>query len=1101
MALEIMFRAGRPRSTEEPLVERADMTRFRLHPGVDGRYLLPGVALRTGPPDHVVRVHRFEAEVQGVVGPLAQVLRTTWVPPDRVPDQVVGEAVLAEDVAVPMSVVAASLGPSAPVRLVPIRVLWKLEHLGSAGSTVSAPPVLVELEFVPLGVPRPPAVPGRAAPDEIEPVAHRGLGGRIGGCATIDLGTSSSTVTMCRSEPKGMPGMDPTQERVLGAGVADVLAGLSGEVEAAWRAVAARLHLPDDLSGRLRGRPSSGLVQSAVAAIELQCRDDPDSAVMLRPALHDCYRAAFRAPAMETFKLECHTFSTTGTATVDSTATVASEVQLPLLYLGDRPDYFTNDDPTVEPKVIRDLKRRFAQRRPTPEADISTERVVAAAYAFLADSAEREVAGTEGPDPLPRFQEIVATYPTTTTPESRRQLKLLLEESAGIPTVNTDYDEGVAAGLYFLFQDIGPDQATGAERFRAKSRAVDGNDRVREQTVVVIDIGGGTTDIAVIRYTMVDETESGALGRSYRIRPEIVGSTGHALLGGHYLTLHVFYWLKAAVVDAIVKQERDLDDFRREVVGFPRGGLVAALLAGERAGPELFDPTLRDLLRRLLPTRWADQPDSPAHQVGFDAFWRKAEEIKVALGRKDAKPVTLSSSEVAELLKAVHLEHRAVGAGAFGQLWDGGVPRLDASLVVQLQPSDLAELIRPAIDIAAAHAAGVVQKVITNGRAGGLDRILLSGQSSLMPLVAERVSEAMERIRLPEDSLRPRRIPEPEVERDYAKQAASIGACWARSNVLYGQRAGDNSSVRAGRTELMIRVDNLHTALPSDFQQYRFGRFEPLFRLGDRFRELDGTGRRGVRTPGFEAVPGTHEIWRVLGHQHIVPWSYFPADDLAEGTAAGGLRRPDPVIWGDDGTMQVMVELDQACAPTLHLCNNGVPHYVAAGTPVTFAGRSTLGALASVPPIRVRTGRNTGSDPERLAVFDAQRAAEPDGGFDMMVRPENDLDLDPVPGRILRSLPPVSRRTGHYVFEMVVDGVSRVSDPVPVPGDRDRAEYHALLLATGELRVFRGELPFLTADNLHELEDPKRAGAVLSRPVFGVTSEKNSAWDPYSGEH
>jgi hypothetical protein len=1112
--LDLEFRVTRPGPADRPAVEHAGPSRYRLHPGRDGAYRLPDVVVRTRPGVWVVDLVHLDIDTPGLGGELAQKLKANWVPREATPQSVAGESVLAQGVEVPMSLVLRGTGLRAPGGVPSVRVVWTPYAVdpGNPRTATPTPPVEMILEFAAPGAPRGTSGPGSGL------VTHRTGADPINGWAAIDLGTSSSTVTMCRAKPGSLPGMDRGQEHALALALADLLAGLTGEVATAWAGVATTLPGIDataraNLPARLRERSDSDLVQRVVAAVELLCRDDPAVADELRGGLHAAYRTAFRTPPLQTYALESHRFAATGETSVDSAATVVSTTTPPLLYLGERPGYFDNAEDGVAYPVIRDLKRRFARRRESPLPQlaamtesgegVAVERIVAAAYVFLADSAER-VVGAERAERVagagtPEFRTVVATYPTTTTPAARTSLATLLRDQAGFVEVVTDYDEGVAAGLYFLMQDIGKDQATGAEMFRARARAVRGAEDVWEQTVVVVDIGGGTTDVAVIRYTMSDETpaDPDVLGRAYRIRPEVVGSTGHPLLGGHFLTLRVLYWLKAAIIDAILAQSNpELDKFRREVGEIPLGGFEAAVVEGSTSTAPV-PRTQRDLLRRLMPTSWsADDPVT--HQAGFDRFWRQSEAIKIALSTADAKPYRLEAAELRDLLDPL----RPRESGAFQHLWNGDVCRIDDDVVVELRPDDFVRIVQPAVDIAAEHAASLVQKVIMNGRASGLDRILLSGQTSLMPLVAERVGATLAGIRMPDEDTRTYRMPEPEVERAFAKEAASIGACWARANVEFGQRDADNKAVRRGRTELMIRVDNLNTALPSDFEIRKFGLNETLFKLGEPFRELDATGRRGVRTPDFDRVQGTHQIFRLLGHDHRVPWSSFPFSMLTE-TAANGQERKPGACFDDGGTMRVMVELDQDCAPTLHLCDRGAPHYVLAGVSavVPGLGPGTCG-FTSVPSVAVRTGRGTATDPLRDVTLVEGGDADPaalDTFFGVPVRPVDDVDAEPIGGHVLRSLPPVSAESGTYTFVITVDGVAHESDPVAVPGDRRTGEYKAVLLRTCELRLFRGELPFLTAHNLDDLET--RPGAVLSRSVGGGEPDEEPEWDPFTGEH
>ncbi|PLZ41352.1 hypothetical protein CBP27_05540, partial [Fischerella thermalis WC542] len=75
---------------------------------------------------------------------------------------------------------------------------------------------------------------------------------------------------------------------------------------------------------------------------------------------------------------------------------------------------------------------------------------------------------------------------------------------------------------------------------------------------MVLDIGGGTTDLALIRLSLEEINpfepgeDRGDGGRYYKLTPKLLGSSGHLQLGGELITLRLFLLLKAAIADCLL---------------------------------------------------------------------------------------------------------------------------------------------------------------------------------------------------------------------------------------------------------------------------------------------------------------------------------------------------------------------------------------------------------------------------------------------------------------------------------------------------------------------------------------------------------------------
>lgn len=1137
MSLMVHFEAD-----ELALVEQFGPNRFRLYAS-GGRYGLPNIWLRTTPDIPTVVLQSVRLIHTDVSGELDQWLRTSWVRDSRPVWEVSSRACIADGVSLLEAVVDRSLpqGLGTVSRGV-VRVAWVLAFDDPVGGPGEGH-VECYLDFAPADAVRSSA-PGASREETngaVPTLRHRSDEDSLKTFAAIDFGTSSSTVTLHDSRKVPPYHVDPEQAAQLSAALAAVLrdAPPEPEIAAQWRAGLARLEtgarkrlhpVPvtsiDDVAVALRQQPPKlELMHTVCLELDrLMARASPEVAQWLAPRLHQAYDLSFRTPPVPTLSLRPLPFG--------DRHDISSTVWVTATSLDPDP---MNPEPHVElgevasrstgACAIHDLKRRFG--RPGSEHDILPEigefgtdhgdranvvdHLVAAAYDFLAVRTEL-YARRDRDSPLERLNQLVVTYPTTTTPSTRRRLEKLIEHGLDIPKVTMSFDEGVAAGLYFLMRDLGGDQALGAEALRADSRPVPDEPGRWRQTMLVIDIGGGTTDIALIGLTLSDLTPEdlpdvadAAKGRYYLIEPEIIGSTGHPLLGGDYLTLRLFYWLKAAIVDALASGGATADDRQKVIKLLPpelrsdptTPGSLADIVIAESTAEHPAPRRETELLGGLLVTRWSND-DPETEKNAFRSFWAVAERAKITLGGGEV--FQLSKTEIEDLLMTITKNRTQVPWDDNAQLVDNIVPENGLTLTVD----DFTRLMRPAVQLAADYATDLVTKVLRKHPGERLDQVFLSGQTSKMKLVADEVSAQLARARVTgkDGASSPVELPPIEVETKFGKQAASLGACWAQNLTEFGDPNPDNPLVRQGRTVVKISVDNLRAALPCDFfRNVGGGQRALLFPLGKPFEELDPTGVKGVRSEWHTVTP-THEVQRELGKDDAIRWSYFAFGEYARETGASYNRR----VWeGQAATMMVQVELDQECTPTLHLCNRGEPRYVAYGVPHDLSGPlaefiDEEGLLAQLPEIIVVTGRGGARDPERRhPVCRAWRPGDTVSPFTVIVHPDDDPDSTAVSGMVCK-LPHTSSAHGAYSFRAVVGDREITLGELTVPGEwGSKASYSALLTSNGILRLHRGGLPYLRARNMSEVE--KKPGAVLTVPVSGDQTMIKDNWNPFSGKH
>ena len=122
--------------------------------------------------------------------------------------------------------------------------------------------------------------------------------------------------------------------------------------------------------------------------------------------------------------------------------------------------------------------------------------------------------------------------------------------------MQTAYDEAVSVAIFFLWREFGGNLNIGIESFKTRCRQ---NGNKWSQNVLVLDIGGGTTDLALIELTLEDKTpffadneDRGLGGRYYKLTPKLLGSSGHLQLGGELITLRIFRLLKVAIADFLL---------------------------------------------------------------------------------------------------------------------------------------------------------------------------------------------------------------------------------------------------------------------------------------------------------------------------------------------------------------------------------------------------------------------------------------------------------------------------------------------------------------------------------------------------------------------
>jgi len=972
----------------------------------------------------------------------------------------------------------------------------------------------------------------------------------------IDLGTSASTVTVVHTQRVTQSAMDTMQALELSTAFAELLASApepdntSGALEPdggrglreSWEQyrddVAARVAAsgamapgigPDALPVRLRGgdsrqsrRADVALLEATTIALETAVVSE-DLRRWLAPRLLQAYDRAFTTPALAALSLVPVRFDEKSPRPREISSSVEITESRPLT---------VRLDPDGTSNVYHEVKSRLAQPEDIPayrdqegREPATTVDLVAHAYLRLIEATEKYLARDDLGGERFRLDNAVLTYPTTPPPRVRERLHRIAVESLGLSRVRLQYDEGVAAALYFLMRYFGGQRDEfGTEALRARSRALprrEGRNDTWQQHQLVIDIGAGTTDIALVRLTLADRTpadvEPTTSGRYYLVTPEVINSTGHRRLGGNLISLRVFHWLKAALLDALLAAppEASACDAQTKLRTTALAAFELPIDADEvpQFAPYVVDNPdasravpfeIRRVTQEILPTANETAPgdpgsDAPPTGQGSPAFWslwRLAERLKldVCAGSRDgsAKTGRVSRTDLESVLT------------------DMGQSTLKALLPehLELSSDDFEQLISPLLDRVVALAGWLLKTSLGREQGGRLDRILLSGKPSQMPLLQRRISEALTgpKYRSPADL-----PPSLTIEHEYPKEAASIGAAWAQDIVEHGAGVShDVNLVRGGQTVAAIDVANLGNTLPCPFVLMRAEKIpETLLASGTTLVELDGSGRIGARMEWrdqeWSPLLGGFGVYRPVDDDTALVWGEFSYEARA---AQEKNFTPDPRLWGvnprgDSGVqVRAQLEIDELLRPGLNLCL-GRPHHVTGGVeplPVPVGNPKDSSRLTSLPGEIWVSARPTADVPDgQYRVFPAWPEELPAHEyFEDTFHDRVGHDSMGFPGRISGPLPPPSA-SGDYEFELRFANdppVSLGSFRVRTGGAR-QARVVATLDILGRLAVHRGYPPFWPAESMREVQD--EPGTVLRVDMDPGPPDRDPDLDPFNG--
>jgi hypothetical protein len=781
------------------------------------------------------------------------------------------------------------------------------------------------------------------------------------------------------------------------------------------------------------------------------------------------------------------------------------------------------------PKRYRGVRKSFLVPLDGEAVPVTSDQLVQAAWARLVEMTNQwrgrnPTACTKG-----RFTRAVVTYPTVAPPSVRREVENLVRDLK-FPDVVTDYDEAVAAALFYLHREFGGSLDLGPEVFKARSRR-DKNKWF--QNVLVLDVGGGSTDLALLQLTLEEVDpflpgeNRGAGGRCYVISPRLLGSSGNTQLGGELITLRVFRLLKAALADRLLAAVQDKALDSAALAGkvaqlgeaFVDGNgryKVGSILEAVAELPEsdaLFSDAL-NAAEQVLPTRWRN---NPARLQVFYTLWDHAEAAKIHLGARrpggEAPPAfELGEQEIGTLLAQCGIAHAVKEPGG---------------LRVSLEPARFERVAEPVIQEAVGIARGLLagrlprpEVAPTPAGAEGagepaqepLDWLILSGKTCNLDLVQRVIRQ--EFATSPHFVWNPERVT---FVPQYAKLAPSAGACYAeKMRRTAFAPARFKEQLRKGLNQLTYNIDNLFFFLPCSFlvpvhngQIEIFTAGQPLYRLDEQEVGKARSEPLGIRL--LNAV-----MRRDFQAATPVLWGSFDGMALAR-----ELEMPVPLFLN---RIMMQFEVDYRLFLRIFLWEGHSPHHAidpqAAFLDLGEAFRPAAGSEHALPPAGAapapgpgpaRSGYDisvdviaaqTNSRPATVLIAAGQELTETfHGSGDESWRGAIAAlpDLFDEGGRLAVHARPAGGGEWVHVGEL-----RRPVDPrPPQPGQERVTEYPRRYRLTldehGVLRVHLGEVPYWKTDDLGDWKT--RPGRVLQRDLELVEPPPRENRDPFCGVH
>ncbi len=708
----------------------------------------------------------------------------------------------------------------------------------------------------------------------------------------------------------------------------------------------------------------------------------------------------------------------------------------------------------------------------------------------------------------------IATYPTVAPPHVRKEIVEQLK-SLGVEHVTIKYDEAVAAAIFYFMCATAGGNTVGMEAFLARCRSV--NNTQRRQNVLVFDIGGGTTDVALIqlnvheRFPQWEPNENqGAGGRYYEVVPRLLGSSGHTQLGGDLISLRTFYLLKAILADEILasslrESHPTVSQRSRRLHGEP------FFLAGAYQPKSLIEHTIScqsshhadalELIESLLPTRWKDEP---SRAQAFYSLWQHAEDAKIRLGKKHQagdleEPFELSTNALQKLLLQFEIETTEIPFSL----------RLDRDL--------FDKSILPDLEEAAQLAKGLLSRLPTTSAPDNatpsqepLDWLILSGKTCQLTQTEQAMRKQF--AGLPQFSWNPERVTR---DPNFAKLATSAGACYAEKLWQFTVTPdGAKDLLRKGIHQFYFNVKNLYYFLPCAFLRSVGAITQVVFDAGTELKQLQADKAFGAARSAWLPSTMTANIQR-RDHDNGSEknWGHFYAGTLCQTLQISEGDWLEHILTQFEVNHQLQFQM--------FLCR-GKAHYLVEDKAICL--RDVFAQLEK--PTQPPTPHHTTSQTDLLdASF--QPPALPRLGWDLAVGVNasgfhtegNEIRLfsanasftetfhcpqtkRKTHGLISAPLPEFSQHTKqHLLYARKENGNWSLLGAIQKPTVRAEypQDYRLTIDEDGRVGLFAGEVPYLTSDDPQCLV--KQPGCVYSEEISSDSNDHNETRDPFNGTH
>ncbi|OBQ39898.1 MAG: molecular chaperone [Anabaena sp. CRKS33] len=768
-------------------------------------------------------------------------------------------------------------------------------------------------------------------------------------------------------------------------------------------------------------------------------------------------------------------------------------------------------------------KRYFGQDRSFPiileneEENIQVNRLIQAAWAQLIELTEdyRQRARrrfSEGD-----FLTAVVTYPTVAPPIVRKEIKQLVQE-LGIDDVQTAYDEAVSVAIFFLWREFGGNLNIGIESFKTRCRQ---NGNKWSQNVLVLDIGGGTTDLALIELTLEDKTpffadneDRGLGGRYYKLTPKLLGSSGHLQLGGELITLRIFRLLKVAISDFLLTavttgdiESDKLEDLINSELNerflengkFQTGSLLKCIDKENPEGDVAFKDAL-DTAEKVLPTRWQQ---APQRLQTFYTLWDHAEAAKLKLGQKQPKDgslltFTLNEQQIGELLAQSSVKFQV---------------RSPESISLTLDNQQFERAIISSIKEAIGIAKGLIESRLNSEPNQKVDWLILSGKTCNLDLVQQQIYEEFSKS--PYFVWNPERIT---FVLEFTKLATSAGACYAEKLRRFRFDPEESKNLlRKGANQLEIDVKNLFYYLPCNFKRKTQSN-EPLaiFSAGQELYQLaplDTVAK--VRTP-WQGIQLTNIIHRQDYEKGTFRlWGSFDGKILMDKL---GMEEQEFLK-----KIKIQFEIDQALQFSVLLCR-GNPHYLIDVPGINInsvisPSENTLFNDGNLKwNIAIENPQHNLNDGDiAVNVLEAATVDQPHA-YHLVFAVDNNHNKtmetfhylqdgvkEPGTGLISKPLPPFPQSNQHtfYIYQIDNDTNTKKWLRIGTLNKPDMitdypCQYHVTLDHAGVLRIHAGAVPYWTSNHQQCLE---QEGCVYRTELELQPNEIDKERDPFCGIH